>query len=205
MRMRSVVRRVKRLARRQDWEDYSAEEWNAQHGSATWKYLGGLEQVPRYAVIEGWRQRLRPSGRVLDLGCGEGVLLQQIPATASVDYTGIDLSQVAITEATKRIRDASLERFVCGDIEKFAAVNRSPFDVIVFNEVLYYVADPSATVTRYRNILAAEGIVIVSVFHRKARTWKRVDESLANQRLQTTFVRDVSSGKAWHLGVYENR
>jgi 2-polyprenyl-3-methyl-5-hydroxy-6-metoxy-1,4-benzoquinol methylase len=205
MRMRSVVRRVKRLARRQDWEDYSAEEWNAQHGSATWKYLGGLEQVPRYAVIEGWRQRLKPSGRVLDLGCGEGVLLQQIPATASVDYTGIDLSQVAITEATKRIRDASLERFVCGDIEKFAAVNRSPFDVIVFNEVLYYVADPSATVTRYRNILAAEGIVIVSVFHRKARTWKRVDESLANQRLQTTFVRDVSSGKAWHLGVYENR
>jgi 2-polyprenyl-3-methyl-5-hydroxy-6-metoxy-1,4-benzoquinol methylase len=205
MRMRSVVRRVKRLARRQDWEDYSAEEWNAQHGSATWKYLGGLEQVPRYAVIEGWRQRLRPSGRVLDLGCGEGVLLQQIPATASVDYTGIDLSQVAITEATKRIRDASLERFVCGDIEKFAAVNRSPFDVIVFNEVLYYVADPSATVTRYRNILAAEGIVIVSVFHRKARTWKRVDESLANQRLQTTFVRDVSSGKAWHLGVYENK
>jgi 2-polyprenyl-3-methyl-5-hydroxy-6-metoxy-1,4-benzoquinol methylase len=203
--MRSVVRRVKRLARRQDWEDYSAEEWNAQHGSATWKYLGGLEQVPRYAVIEGWRQRLKPSGRVLDLGCGEGVLLQQIPATASVDYTGIDLSQVAITEATKRIRDASLERFVCGDIEKFAAVNRSPFDVIVFNEVLYYVADPSATVTRYRNILAAEGIVIVSVFHRKARTWKRVDESLANQRLQTTFVRDVSSGKAWHLGVYENK
>jgi 2-polyprenyl-3-methyl-5-hydroxy-6-metoxy-1,4-benzoquinol methylase len=178
MRMRSVVRRVKRLARRQDWEDYSAEEW---------------------------RQRLKPSGRVLDLGCGEGVLLQQIPATASVDYTGIDLSQVAITEATKRIRDASLERFVCGDIEKFAAVNRSPFDVIVFNEVLYYVADPSATVTRYRNILAAEGIVIVSVFHRKARTWKRVDESLANQRLQTTFVRDVSSGKAWHLGVYENK
>jgi 2-polyprenyl-3-methyl-5-hydroxy-6-metoxy-1,4-benzoquinol methylase len=203
--MRSVVRRVKRLALRQDWEDYSAEEWNEQHGSATWKYLGGLEQVPRYAVIEGWRQRLKPSGRVLDLGCGEGVLLQQIPATARVDYTGVDLSQVAITEATTRIRDASLERFVCGDIEKFEAVNRSPFDVIVFNEVLYYVADPSATVTRYRNILAADGIVIVSVFHRKARTWKRVDESLANQRLQTTFVRDASSGKAWHLGVYENR
>jgi len=203
--MRSVVRRVKRLALRQDWEDYSAEEWNAQHRSATWKYLGGLEQVPRYAVIEGWRQRLKPSGRVLDLGCGEGVLLQQIPATAKVDYTGIDLSQVAITEATKRIRDASLERFVCGDIEKFEAVNRSPFDVIVFNEVLYYVADPSATVTRYRNILAADGIVIVSVFHKKARTWKRVDESLSNQRLQAAFVRDAASGKAWHLGVYENR
>lgn len=205
MRMRSVVRRLKRVALRQDWEDYSADEWNDQHASATWKYLVGLEQAPRYAVIEGWRHRLKPSGKVLDLGCGEGVLLQQTPTSVRVDYTGVDLSQVAITEAAKRIRDASIERFVCADIESFNPPAGSPFDVVVFNEVLYYVADPAATVNRYRNTLAPEGIIIVSVFHKKVRTWKKVDQSLSNQRLQAAFVRDASSGKAWYLGVYENR
>jgi len=205
MRMRSLVRRIKRFGLRQDWEDYSAEEWNQQHSSSTWRYLAGLEQVPRYAIIEGWRQRLKPSGSVLDLGCGEGVLLQQIPAAVNVNYTGVDLSQVAIIEATKRVRHASLERFICADFDTFDASIRSPFDVIVFNEVLYYVADPAATLSRYRRILAADGLVIVSMFHKKVKTWKAVDESLPDQRLQTVFLRDFPSGKGWYLGLYQNR
>jgi len=41
--------------------------------------------------------------------------------------------------------------------------------------------------------------------HRNLRTWKTTDESLASERLQTTFVRDFSSGKAWYLGLYQDK
>jgi SAM-dependent methyltransferase len=202
--MRSMLGRIRRFVRRRDWEQHSVDEWNRQYTSSTWRYLSGLEQTPRYAVIEAWRRRLKPSGSVLDLGCGEGVLFEQIAAGEAVDYTGVDLAQVAIDAAAHKIRDAARERFVCADLATFEPPAGSAFDVIVFNEVLYYLADPVAVVRRYRRVLAAGGLVIVSVFHTNRRTWKAVDRSLAGARLQTTFLRDFGSGKGWYLGVYQD-
>jgi SAM-dependent methyltransferase len=205
VRVQSMFNRFRRIVLRQDWEYYSAQEWNQQYSASTWTYLAGLEQAPRYAVIEGWRHRLKPLGSVLDLGCGEGVLFEQIPHAANVQYTGVDLAQVAIDAAAKKVRDASLERFVCADLATFDPPPGSAFDVIVFNEVLYYLADPPATVRRFRHALAAGGLIIVSVFHTNLRTWKAVDESLAPERLQAAFVSDFASGKAWYLGLYQDK
>jgi len=202
--MRSMLGRIRRLVRRRDWEQHSVDEWNRQYTSSAWRYLSGLEQTPRYAVIEAWRRRLKPSGSVLDLGCGEGVLFEHIAADEGVDYTGVDLAQAAIDAAAHKIRDAACERFVCADLATFEPPAGSAFDVIVFNEVLYYLADPVAIVRRYRGVLAAGGLVIVSVFHTNRRTWKAVDRSLAGTRLQTTFLRDFASGKGWYLGVYQD-
>lgn len=192
------------MASLRSWEYHPVHEWDRQYATATWSYLGGLEQVPRYAVIEGWRHRLKPTGRVLDLGCGEGVLLEQIPPGARVDYTGVDFSQVAINVAVTKIRDASIQRFVCADLETFEPPPGAAFDVIVFNEVLYYLADPRAVVRRYRTSLAPGGLMIVSIFHQNVRTWTAVSALLADQCLQATVVRDVSSGKQWHLGLYRD-
>ena len=187
------------------WEYYSIQEWDRQYATSTWAYLSGIEQLPRYAVIEGWRRRFKPAGRVLDLGCGEGVLFEQIPHLDRVDYTGVDLSQVAIDVASRKVRDASTERFVCADLVTFEPAGGAAFDVIVFNEVLYYLEDPIAVIHRYRAVLARDGLIIVSVFHENLRTWKAISTLLANQCLQTTVVHDVSSGKRWHLGLYQER
>src|SRR5215468_874043 len=117
--MRSMLGRIRRLVRRRDWEQHSVDEWNRQYTSSAWRYLSGLEQTPRYAVIEAWRRRLKPSGSVLDLGCGEGVLFEHIAADEGVDYTGVDLAQAAIDAAAHKIRDAACERFVCADLATF--------------------------------------------------------------------------------------
>jgi 2-polyprenyl-3-methyl-5-hydroxy-6-metoxy-1,4-benzoquinol methylase len=205
VRIRSALIRIKRFVSGRHWEDYSVEEWNRQYAASTWNYLANLEQVPRYAIIEGWRSRLKPGGSVLDLGCGEGTLLEHIRPAGSVTYIGVDLAQVAIASAAAKIRDASRERFVCADFRSFETPAGSAFDVIVFNEVLYYVADPVAVVRRYRKALAPGGLIIVSVFRQNVRTWKVVHQSLAGESLQTTVVRELSSGKSWYLGVYQAR
>ena len=201
--MRSALRRVRRLlSPGPRWERYSIDEWDGQYAASSWDYLSGLEQAPRYAVIEGWRRRLKPTGSVLDLGCGEGVLFDQIPPAAKVSYTGVDLSEVAVASALRKVRDAALERFVCSDLLTFEPPPGSRFDVIVFNEVLYYLPDPLAAVSHYRSVLARDGIIIVSVFHENLGTWKAIDASLATDRLQASVVQDVSSGKRWYLGLY---
>ena len=200
-----MLSRIKHFAWPWFWEHYSVEEWNHQYSSSTWVYLTSLEQAPRYAIIEAWRRRIKPSGSVLDLGCGEGVLFEQIPEDMKVNYTGVDLAQVAIDIASKKIRDSSTERFVCADLVTFDPPAGLAFDVIIFNEVLYYVADPPAVVRRYRKALAPSGLIIVSIFYRNFKTWKSVDKSLNSERLQTAFLRDFSSGKRWYLGLYQDR
>lgn len=205
MHIKGALNRIRRMASLHSWEDHSIDIWDREYSTAFWSYLGGLEQMPRYAVIEGWRHRLKPTGRVLDLGCGEGVLLEQIHGTAAVDYTGVDFSQVAIDVAVTKIRDASIQRFVCADLVTFEPPPGAAFDVIVFNEVLYYLADPRAVVRRYRTSLAPGGLMIVSIFHDNVGTWNAVSTMLADQCLQTTVVRDGSSGKRWHLGLYGDR
>ena len=187
----------------QRWIRHSVQEWDRQYSSAAWTYLAGLEQTPRYAIIEAWRRRLKPSGSVLDLGCGEGVLFAQIPSDAGVHYTGVDVSEVAVNTALNKVVTPLHERFICADLVTFASSIESPVDVIVCNEVLYYLKDPVDVLRRYCQALKPGGIVIVSVFHEEVRTWKDVDRSMAHARLQTVLVRDFSSGKAWYLGLYQ--
>jgi 2-polyprenyl-3-methyl-5-hydroxy-6-metoxy-1,4-benzoquinol methylase len=202
VRIRSALNRIRRFTARQGRNFYPVTEWDREYASAAWKYLDSLEQVPRYSVIEGWRRQLKPKGSVLDLGCGEGVLFEHISSANGVDYTGVDFSQVAIDAAVAKIRNHAVERFVCADVVSFDPA--AGFDVIVFNEILYYLADPIAVVRRYQEFLAADGIVIVSIFHANLRTWKAINALLRNDCLQTIFVEDVSSGKRWYLGLYQN-
>jgi len=206
MAMRRILRRIKRLVLRQTWEQYSVDEWNRQYLSSTWQYLADLEQVPRYAVIDGWRRHLKPAGSILDLGCGEGTLFEHIASSRTpVSYTGVDVSRVAVDAATKKIRDPANERFVCADLVMFEPAIGMPFDVIVFNEVLYYVPDPVAVARRYLAMLAPEGIVIVSVFSENRRAWNAINSVLEHQCLQKIAVRDMRSGKQWYLAAYGPR
>lgn len=192
--------RIKRLWKH--WENYSVEEWNGQYASSKWAYLGSLEQLPRYAVIEGWRRHLKPSGRVLDVGCGEGVLLDQIPAESNIAYVGVDFAETAIDAALRKPRDHQRVHFVCADAMTFDPPMGAGFDVIVFNEVLYYFADPLSLLHRYRRFLAPAGILIVSIFHANVHTWTTVNAELGDSGVQRIVLHEVASDKRWYLGVY---
>lgn len=199
---RSLCHWIRRFRSRCRSERYSTHEWDREYTSNTWTYLTSLEQLPLYALIEGWRRQLKPAGRVLDLGCGEGVLFEHIPAER-VPYVGVDLSEVAIHTARKKVPDGSLAQFICADFVRFEPPAGSLFDVIVFNEVLYYVDDPAAVVRRYRTAMAPNGLIIVSVFHRHLSVWKKVSASLACECQQEIVVHHSRSGKRWHLGLYQ--
>lgn len=74
----------------------------------------------------------------LDVGCGEGLWRAALlSARPSLRYAGIDPSAYAVRRfgARRNIRQ--------GDITSLAALRiRGPFDVIICNDVLHYVATP---------------------------------------------------------------
>ena len=176
--------------------------WDREYTSDIWDYLGSVEQLPRYAMIEAWRQYFSPHGSILDLGCGEGIVLRRIPENAGVCYTGVDFSQAAIEIARKHVLHPNRETFIHEDVNSFVPPDQKKFDVILFNEVLYYFPDASRIVTRYQGFLKTGGVLIVSVFHPNVKTWKQVELLLHDVQIQSVNVTISQPRKGWHLGIY---
>jgi SAM-dependent methyltransferase len=73
---------------------------------------------------------------------------------------GIDISEVAIRKAT-RFSDSSTV-YVRADMEIFEP--HQMFDVILFNESLYYAKAPNQLVARFADFLNFDGLIVISVF-----------------------------------------
>jgi SAM-dependent methyltransferase len=180
-----------------------------------WQGLASVEQLPRYDLIEKWRMGYKPSGSVLDLGCGEGIMLGKIQKSSccGVIYHGIDLSKKAIQLANSRVLNSGLERFTRGDITDLCLVKNESFDMILFNEVLYYLPDPNKDpvnlMRKYEDHLKKGGLFLVSVWHdgkmpkeKNKKTWQKVEEAYGGERcLASIFVRKVNNS-GWRIGLY---
>ena len=108
---------------------------------------------------------------VLDLGCGNGVLLTALPKT--VAYTGVDFSAVLIKEATLTTGFDPVAKFILADILDQSVWNSLPqFDFIAALAVFHHLPTPDDRIKLLRNIkqhLNSTGTCLIS-------TW-RLDQS----------------------------
>lgn len=65
--------------------------------------------------MQKWAKNIKDKEKVLDIGCGEGRLLQIIKP--KINYTGVDFSEKLLEIAKKRYRGKNYE-FITGDITK---------------------------------------------------------------------------------------
>jgi SAM-dependent methyltransferase len=95
-----------------------------------------------------------PSGRLLDVGCGHGLLLDEARARG-YDVVGLELSRSAARHAREAlgldVQETPVESFV--DLEGF--------DVVVLADVLEHLDDPVAAVDRCAGLLRPGGVLCV--------------------------------------------
>lgn len=160
-----------------------------------WARLRSTSEVGRYAVIQGFFQHFTPGGSVLDVGCSDGILQERLSYGR---YTGIDLFADTIARASRK-NDATT-RFLQADAATYAPDEQ--FDAIIWNECLYYLAEPIEVIQRYRGYLRPGGVIIVSMFYqtyatrRLFRRLRVLGEPAAELRISTT------EGAAWMVRVY---
>jgi SAM-dependent methyltransferase len=160
-------------------ERWSTDQWTDAYGSGQLEYYGTLDELARYSLLVGYVGFFFPSGpdrtapRVLDVGCGTGLLRARLDGTGVGDYVGVDLSGAAVASAERRRLPRS--RFVVGDA---AALDLGRFDVVVLNEMLYYIEDLAAFFDRLGELLEPSGLLLVSMWrHPGDRSlWRAVDE-----------------------------
>jgi len=162
-----------------------------------------MSQLSRYSIIKGYVQYHSHSS-ILDLGCGQGILyahLRNSGILETITYTGVDVSEVAISEA-KTTNGASQECFLCEDLQAFISEPVHSFGTIILNEVLYYFSNPFDTLTRCSTLLDDDGVIIISMYdsYRNERCWQQVDQVL--HCLDSVKVEHHPTGKSWRIAVY---
>jgi 2-polyprenyl-3-methyl-5-hydroxy-6-metoxy-1,4-benzoquinol methylase len=169
--------------------------WDQEYATGQWARLSMLAEMPRYAIIAGYSRTISSDASVLDIGCGAGHLLDWIYHDGNRRYVGIDVSSVAIQQACERTSSRQA-RFEVADAATFDPGDR--FDIIVFNEMLYYIEHPELVLERYESFMAPGGVLIISMWRstESLRTWRRCAARL--EVLDEVRLRSANATE-WHV------
>ncbi|MBN1696500.1 MAG: class I SAM-dependent methyltransferase [Spirochaetales bacterium] len=138
------------------------DDWNNQYQSKKWDYLKELYELPRYGILCSYMKYFNRKIKLLDVGCGEGKILEFCRHDLIDRYYGVDISRVALDKIEAVTPH---DKFICSTIEEF--VTDEKFDIILFNEILYYTINPENNLKRYKDFLAEKGLFIISM-HKKS-------------------------------------
>jgi ubiquinone/menaquinone biosynthesis C-methylase UbiE len=128
---------------------------------------------------------LAPGMRVLDVGCGAGAV--SIPAARAVGpggrVTGIDLAGPMLTRARQAALAEGLTNVVFLNVDASEPSFRAAsFDAVVASFVVYLLADPGATLARWRDLLRPNGLLaftwVIAEDSRLEPVYAAVDEFL---------------------------
>ncbi|WP_226889227.1 class I SAM-dependent methyltransferase [Nostoc sp. MG11] len=98
--------------------------------------------------------------KVLDIACGAGYGSQMLHLAGATTVVGVDVSSQTIEYAKQNYQTPSIE-FICADAEEFEWSER--FDVVASFETIEHLNHPSKFLKRIHNILAPDGILLLSV------------------------------------------
>jgi SAM-dependent methyltransferase len=129
-------------------KDYSTAEYFRSYLDDKNKYQQIFER------LVGWIEQIQPPGRLLDVGCGVGLLLDVAVRRGWV-VRGIELSTWARDYAQARGHS----------VDKIEALRRlqPQYDVVVCNHVLEHLEDPLATLRLLVSAVRPRGFLVVGV------------------------------------------
>lgn len=167
--------------------------WDYQYSVGQWDGLKTQEML-RLNAARNFLIEYTKGGKILEIGCGEGVFFENAIGVNYSFYEGIDLSEVAISRIKKR--EKSL--FIGADMEKYEPAN-SPFAIIVFNEVLYYSKKPVDLLKRYCQYLAKDGVFLIGMYDTEKSTNIWLGASKVFSELDSLKVHQDS--KVWYYKI----
>ncbi|MCZ8197540.1 MAG: class I SAM-dependent methyltransferase [Flavobacterium sp.] len=134
--------------------------WNHKYFVGKWNYID--KETSRYLkIVEFVKEIDIEKPDILDLGCGFGSLRKNIKIEDFSNFLGIDLSDTAIYQAKKKKYENT--KFLVSDIQRYSSNEK--YDVIVFNEVIYYLDNYMETLKHYSNFFKdGNGYFIISIY-----------------------------------------
>ncbi|OSM05109.1 class I SAM-dependent methyltransferase [Magnetofaba australis] len=125
-------------------------------------------QDPKHKADNSYYANVRPevislvprdAQRILDVGCGAGVMGQALKQMGIPYVAGIEYDQQAAQQAAQ-----ALDHVDIGDVEHLTLAHApDSFDVIIYADILEHLINPERTLARHMRYLKPGGIVITSI------------------------------------------
>jgi SAM-dependent methyltransferase len=119
-------------------------------------YLANSEDV-YWAIREYFRSSSRGNCKVLEVGSGLGYLTYSLNM-AGINTIGIDISAVAVAEASKRFGNY----FSCQSIEEHSRIAVNKYDVVILTEVIEHISDINSLVEVIKSVVIEGGDIVVT-------------------------------------------
>ncbi|MDH5772429.1 MAG: class I SAM-dependent methyltransferase [Rhodospirillaceae bacterium] len=131
-------------------------------------YYGWITAQPKYSAGQRWEWGKIATAlathtgktRVLEVGCGNGKLLQFLSANKNLALSGVDVSEPSVKLATEKGLDVRLVDFSNPDA---SLGEDETYDVMILSHVLEHVSDPLGVTRALASHLNAGGAIFVSV------------------------------------------
>ena len=129
--------------------------------------------------------------RILDIGCGSGVLLKNaFDTNPLVSGVGLDIDEAVVQQARQNISTWGLsDRFkiLCGDARIVSKETTDSFDIITLCNLLYYFEETErlGLLQTLREMLSPQGVLAVAMgFHSRGKDIGTANLNLANSSLK---------------------
>lgn len=174
--------------------------WETQFSNGSWNYLYDKLEEGHYKAITELYDKYILTGSILDVGCGQGVLYHYFKFEFNKDlkYFGIDISQSAVDIAAKNFPEVSFKQL---DFDNNALEKK--FDVIIFNETLYYFNRPLKKIEAcIKQNINPNGYFIISMCEYDTH-------EILWQKLVATYefleFRNIENekGQKWKVGIFK--
>jgi ubiquinone/menaquinone biosynthesis C-methylase UbiE len=150
------VRAFRDLREFKSWNDAMVEKYDVE------QFHNHPSPLVRYVERKRVRRILallapRPGDRVLEIGCGAGHILAQVPTARRF---GMDLAESLLAKAARRLeRHGALLQ---GDAEHLPFRDRA-WERVYCSEVLEHLPSPAAALAEMHRIVVRGGVAVVSV------------------------------------------
>ena len=176
------------------------DKWNEEYAKGKWDYLlsHGIDGKNRLITDMIFANLENPN--ILDVGCGNGALIQMIFEKDFNYYLGVDKSDIAIAQFNEKLKKVNNIELIASEIDK---VNfKHKFDCVIFNEVLYYINRPIKTLRNILNYVNENSIIIVSmtVNQNNEKIWNKLSKNISEV---SRFKVKTSDNSMCRISIYE--
>lgn len=135
-------------------------EWTINDWVRTLREQAEYFKEYRHALYE--KVNLKSKKKILDIGCGTGVITKDIALRTDGYVTGIDVDGEKLVHARQLVRDIPRITLVKADCQQLPFADDT-FDLVVFCLVLMYVNDKQKAVTEMVRVAKKGGTILATM------------------------------------------